>query len=62
MAVYALVTIAKKLRGLRHLLYTILQIISTVLFEKTPVQLVFQRYNDEISNRAASNQLTLFEI
>jgi len=62
MATYALVAIAKKRLGLEHSLYTILQILSTVLFEKTPVQLVFQRYDDEISVGADSKQLTLFEI
>ncbi|HVQ65809.1 MAG TPA: IS4 family transposase [Terriglobia bacterium] len=62
MATYALVAIVKKRFGLDHSLYTILQILSTSLFDKTPVPLVFQRYNDEISNRASSNQLTLFEI
>ena len=62
MATYALIAIAKKRFGLDHSLYTILQILSTTLFEKTPVPLVFQRYNDEISNRTSSNQLTLFEI
>ena len=62
MATYALIAIVKKHLGLRHSLYTILQILSTALFEKIPVQLVFQRYDDEISNHANSNQLTLFEI
>jgi Domain of unknown function (DUF4372)/Transposase DDE domain len=62
MATYALIAIAKKRFGLEHSLYTIFQILSTALFEKTPVPLVFQRYNDEISNRTSSNQLTLFEI
>jgi hypothetical protein len=62
MATYALIAIAKRRFGLDQSLYTILQILSTVLFEKTPVPIVFQRYNDEISNRASSNQLTLFEI
>jgi hypothetical protein len=62
MATYALIAIAKKRFGLDHSLYTIFQILSTALFEKTPVAIVFQRYNDEISNRASSNQLTLFEI
>jgi hypothetical protein len=62
MATYALIAIAKKRLDLDHSLYTILQILSTVLFEKTPVQLVFQRYNDELSNRVSPNQLTLFEI
>jgi transposase len=62
MATYALVAIAKKRFGLEHSLYTTFQILSTALFEKTPVSIVFQRYKDEISNRATSNQLTLFEI
>jgi hypothetical protein len=62
MATYALIAIAKKRFALEHSLYTIFQILSTTLFEKTPVPIVFQRYNDEISNRASSNQLTLFEI
>jgi len=62
MATYALVAIAKKRFGLQHSLYTIFQILSTSLFEKTPVPIVFQRYKEEISNRASSNQLTLFEI
>jgi hypothetical protein len=62
MATYALIAILKKRLGLQHSLYTIFQILSTAVFEKTPVQLVFQRYNDEISNKANSNQLTLFEI
>jgi len=61
-ATYALIAIAKKRLGLDQSLYTILQILSTVLFEKTPVPLLFQRYNDEISNKASSKQLTLFEI
>jgi hypothetical protein len=62
MATYALIAIVKKRLGLTYSLYTIFQILSTAIFEKTPVQLVFQRYNDEISNPASSNQLTLFEI
>lgn len=62
MATYALVAIAKRRFALDHSLYTILQILSTVLFEKTPVPIVFQRYNDEISNRDSCNQRTLFEI
>jgi Domain of unknown function (DUF4372)/Transposase DDE domain len=62
MATYALIAIVKKRLGLPHSLYTILQILSTAVFEKTPVPLVFQRYDHEISNKATSNQLTLFEI
>jgi hypothetical protein len=62
MATYALTAIAKKRFALELSLYTIFQILSTALFEKNPVPIVFQRYNDEISNTAGSNQLTLFEI
>lgn len=62
MATYALIAIVKKRLGLEHSLYTIAQILSTAIFEKTPIQLVFQRYDAEISNRTNSNQLTLFEI
>jgi len=62
MATYALIAIAKKRFGLDHSLYTIFQILSTALFEKTPVPIVFQRYYDEISNRASSKQLSLFDI
>jgi hypothetical protein len=62
MATYALIAILKKRLGLPHSPYTILQILSTTLFEKTHVQLVFQRYDREISNYVRSNQLNLFEI
>lgn len=62
MATYALIAILKKRLGLQHSLYTILQILSTTLFEKTPIQLVFQRYDHEVSNSGRSNQLNLFEI
>jgi Transposase DDE domain len=62
MATYALIALLKKRLGLQHSLYTISQILSTAIFEKTPIPLVFQRYDDEISNSVSSNQLTLFEI
>lgn len=62
MATYALIAIAKKRFALEPSLHTILQILSTSLFEKTPVPIVFQRYQKEISNIPLSNQLTLFEI
>jgi hypothetical protein len=62
MASYAIIATLKKRFALPHSLYTISQILSTTLFEKTPVQLVFQRYDDEISIDADSNQLNLFQI
>jgi len=61
-ATYVLVAIVKRQLGLRHSLHTILQILSTSVFEKMPVQLVFQRYEEEMSNNINSNQLMLFDI
>jgi hypothetical protein len=61
-AVYVLISIVKKQLLLPHSLYTILQILSTTLFEKTPVQLVFQRYDDENRIGDRSKQLMLFDI
>ena len=61
-AVYVLIAIIKKQLGLGHSLYTILQILSTTLFEKTPVPLVFQRYDEESRIINPSKQLMLFDI
>jgi len=61
-AIYVLIAIIKKQLRLPHSLYTILQILSTTLFEKTPVQLVFQRYEEETPIVDASKQLMLFDI
>ena len=61
-AVYVLIAIVKKQLGLQHSLYTILQILSTTLFEKTPVPLVFQRYDEETQIVDGSKQLILFDI
>lgn len=61
-AMYVLVAIIKKQLGLPHSLHTILQILSTTLFEKTPVQLVFQRFEDETQVIAGPKQLILFDI
>jgi hypothetical protein len=61
-AIYVLISMVKKQLVLPHSLYTILQILSTTLFEKTPVQLVFQRYDDENRIGDRSKQLMLFDI
>jgi hypothetical protein len=61
-AVYVLIAIIKKLLNLQHSLYTILQILSTTLFEQTPIQLVFQRYEEDIDTASVPNQLILFDI
>lgn len=61
-AVYLLVAILKKQLHLQQSLHTILQILSTTLFEKTPVPLVFQRYQEQIEINSAAKQLVLFDI
>jgi DDE family transposase len=61
-AVYVLIAIIKKRLGLGHSLYTILQVLSTTLFEKTPVPLVFQRFDEETRIINDSKQLVLFDI
>lgn len=60
-AVYLLIAILKKQLHLKQSLHTILQILSTTLFEKTPVPLVFQRYEEQVQNNPSSKQLTLFD-
>jgi hypothetical protein len=61
-AVYVLIAILKKELRLEQSLHTILQILSTTLFEKTPVPLVFQRYEEQIQTVGLANQLILFDI
>jgi hypothetical protein len=61
-AVYVLIAIIKKRLGLPHSLYTILQVLSTTLFEKTPVPLVFQLYDEQTRSLELSKQLMLFNI
>jgi hypothetical protein len=61
-AVYLLVAILKKQLRLEQSLHTILQILSTTLFEKTPVPLMFQRYEEQIQNNFPAKQLVLFDI
>ena len=39
----------------------ILQVLSTTLFEKTPIPLVFQRFDEENQMVDISNQLALFD-
>jgi IS4 transposase len=60
-AVYVLVAIIKKRMKSDASLYTLLQIFSLTLFEKTPMDqlLNFSEYNDDIINNG--NQLNLFD-
>ena len=61
-SVYLLVAIVKKRLGLQHDLYTLLQILSLTLFEKTPILGLLQQsqYNLEMVHDV--NQLQLLEI
>ena len=60
-SVYVLVAIVKKTLNLDQSLYTILQILSVTLFEKTPILRAFSRVEYEKWERDMANQLTLFD-
>ena len=60
-SVYLIVAIAKKRLDLPQSLYTILQILSVSIFEKTPLVQLFSQPNYNISNTTSPNQLLLFD-
>jgi hypothetical protein len=60
-SVYVLVAIVKKCLKIDSSLYTILQILSVTLFEKTPIIQAFTDSNRQDSEAVPSNQLTLFD-
>jgi hypothetical protein len=59
-AVYVLVAIVKKRLGSEASLYTILQILSLTLFEKTPLDQLLANSDSENGNTDTPNQLDLF--
>ena len=59
-SVYVLVAIIKKRLNLSHSLYTILQILSVTLLEKTPLLQAFSSMDDSEINGDSCNQLNLF--
>jgi len=61
LCVYALVALLKKRLRSAATLYEILQILSVSVFEKTPVQQLFQGFYSQNENASLSNQLVLFE-
>jgi uncharacterized protein DUF4372/DDE family transposase len=61
-AVYVVVAIVKKRLGLKHDLYTMLQILSLTLFEKTPILSLFQHLDDNLDMVHNFNQLKLLDI
>lgn len=58
--VYVLVANVKKRLGLEHSLYTILQILSIGLFEKTPILQAFSKHDSTNNTDECCNQLELF--
>ena len=61
-SVYVLVAIIKKRLNFNHNLYTILQILSLTLFEKTPILQVFSEEDYTNETRCLDNQLELFDL
>jgi len=61
-SVYVLIAIIKKRLGLKESLYTILQILSLSLFEKTPILSLFKSNDDQVQTTDFPNQLNLWEI
>ena len=59
-SVYVLVAILKKRLGLDHSLYTILQILSVTLFEKTPMLQALTDFEPDTERCESRNQLLLF--
>ena len=59
--VYVLIAIVKKRLDLPQPLYTILQILSVTIFEKTPLVQLFSQTDYKIINPHSPNQLLLFD-
>jgi hypothetical protein len=60
--VYVLVAIVKKRLGLKQDLYTLLQILSLTLFEKTPILSLLQQSQYNLEMVHDLNQLQLLDI
>jgi IS4 transposase len=56
-----LVAILKKQSRLEHSLYTILQVLSVSLFEKTPIPQLLAEWDRNGADNQTCNQLSLFE-
>ena len=61
LSVYVRLAILKKQLGLDLSLYTITQILSVTMFEKTPILPALQRSSPETNDALPSNQLILFD-
>ena len=58
---YLLVAILRKELAIEHSLYTILQVLSVSLFEKTPVQQALSAHLSQFDDSSHSKQLNLFD-
>jgi hypothetical protein len=61
-AIYVLIAIIKKQLKIEQSLYTILQILSVTMFEKTPILQVFAALDYKIEKGDSHNQLLLFDL
>lgn len=61
-AVYVLVALLKKQLQLDLTMYTILQILSVTIFEKTPISLLFSQFDHNLSQPPPPTQLDLFHL
>jgi hypothetical protein len=61
-SVYILVAIIKKELGIKQDIYTILQVLSLTLFEKTPILSLFDNYDEPFERTDSPNQLNLWGI
>jgi len=61
-SIYVLIAIIKKQLKIEHSLYTILQILSVTIFEKTPILQVFAMLELEEKTNDSHNQLLLFDL
>ena len=61
-SVYVLVAIVKKRLGLKQSFYTILQILSVTLFEKTPILQAFSEDIYKTKTGDCARQLMLFDL
>lgn len=60
-SVYTLMIIAKKKFMLQQSLYEIIQIVSISIFERVPIQQLFQQTQEQYFKEQDSNQLTMFD-
>lgn len=60
-SVYTLIIIAKKKYMLKHSLYEIVQVVSISIFERVPIQQLFQQTHEQYFKESNPNQLTMFD-